>query len=476
LDIHTTDRSAVPSTTHLNAGYVLIITLVAALGGLLFGYDWVVIGGAKPFYERYFELSSVKLIGWANSCALLGCLVGSMVSGAMSDRIGRKKMMIAAALLFAISSVLTGWSNTFNLFVTWRIAGGVAIGAASNLSPTYISEVSPAPWRGRLVAIYQLSLGTGVVVAQLVNWLIAKRVSNTATDEMIRLSWNGQYGWRWMFSAVAVPAVVFFFGALFLPESPRWLAVNGKSAEAKNTLSRIGGDEFAEVALREIHETAEMDFGGRSPWRELLRAHIAKIVGIGVILAVLQQFVGINVIFNYAEEIYRAAGFGVSGVMLNIVATGAIGLATTMIAFFLVDKLGRRPLMLFGCISVGMLHVLIGLSFHFGLKGLAPLLLTLSAIGCFGISLAPITWILIAEIFPNQIRGTAVSIAVSALWIASFLVTFTFPLLNSSIGLTGAFWVFASVCFAGFFFVLRFVPETKGKSLEEIEKELAIAG
>jgi SP family xylose:H+ symportor-like MFS transporter len=471
-----TERSAVPATTHFNVGYVLLITLVAALGGLLFGYDWVVIGGAKPFYERYFGLSSAQLIGWANSCALLGCLLGSVVSGALSDRIGRKKMLIAAALLFAVSSILTGWSNTFTLFVSWRIAGGVAIGVASNLSPTYISEVSPAPWRGRLVAIYQLGIGTGVVVAQVVNWLIAQKVSNSATDEMIRLSWNGQFGWRWMFSAVAIPALIFFLGALFLPESPRWLAVNEKSGEARKTLSKIGGDAYAEAALQEIRETAELDFGGRSPWQELLRPHIAKIVGIGVFLAVLQQFCGINVIFNYAEEIYRAAGYGVSGVMLNIVATGAIGLATTLIAFGLVDKFGRRPLMLFGCIAVGILHVLIGLSYHFGLQGLPPLLLTLAAIGCYGISLAPITWVLIAEIFPNRIRGTAVSIAVSALWIACFAVTFTFPLLNSAIGLTGTFWVFAGVCFAGFLFVLRFVPETKGKSLEEIEKELAIAG
>ncbi len=476
METHITDRSAIPVTTHFNVGYVLLITLVAALGGLLFGYDWVVIGGAKPFYERYFGLSSAQLIGWANSCALLGCLLGSMISGALSDRIGRKKMLIAAALLFAVSSILTGWSNTFTLFVTWRIAGGVAIGVASNLSPTYISEVSPAPWRGRLVAIYQLGIGTGVVVAQIVNWLIAEKVSNSASDEMIRLSWNGQFGWRWMFSAVAVPALIFFLGALFLPESPRWLAVNEKSAQAKKTLSKIGGDDYAEAALQEIRETAELDFGGRSPWRELLRPHIAKIVGIGVFLAVLQQFCGINVIFNYAEEIYRAAGYGVSGVMLNIVATGAIGLATTLIAFGLVDKFGRRPLMLFGCLSVGVLHVLIGLSYRFGLQGLPPLLLTLGAIGCYGVSLAPITWILIAEIFPNQIRGTAVSIAVSALWIACFAVTFTFPLLNSAIGLTGTFWVFAGVCFTGFLFVLRFVPETKGKSLEEIEKELAIAG
>lgn len=466
----------VAKTAHFNARYVVLITMVAALGGLLFGYDWVVIGGAKPFYERYFGLSSAQMIGWANSCALLGCLLGSVISGALSDRIGRKKMLIAAALLFAVSSILTGWANTFALFVTWRIAGGVAIGVASNLSPTYISEVSPAPWRGRLVAVYQLGIGSGVVVAQIVNWLIAQQVPNNATDEMIRLSWNGQYGWRWMFSAVAVPAAIFFVGSLFLPESPRWLAVNERSEEARKTLSKIGGDDYAESALKEIRETSEQDFRGGSPWRELLRAHIAKIVGIGVLLAVLQQFCGINVIFNYAEDIYRAAGYGVSGVMLNIVATGAIGLATTLIAFAMVDKFGRRPLMLFGCISVGVLHVMIGLSYHFGLQGLPPLLLTLGAIGCYGISLAPITWVLIAEIFPNQVRGMAVSIAVSALWIACFVVTFTFPLLNSAIGLTGTFWVFACVCFAGFLFVLKFVPETKGKSLEEIEKELAIAG
>jgi SP family xylose:H+ symportor-like MFS transporter len=469
-------RQEKTAKTPIHVSYVLMITLVAAMGGLLFGYDWVVIGGAKPFYERYFQLGSAELVGWANSCALLGCLLGSLISGALSDRIGRKKMLIGAAFLFAVSSVLTGWSNTFVLFVTWRIAGGVAIGVASNLSPTYISEVSPAAWRGRLVAIYQLGIGLGVVVAQIVNWLIAQQVPNTATDEMIRLSWNGQFGWRWMFSAVAVPSLAFFVGALFLPESPRWLALNGAAERAKQTLSKIGGEQYAEEALREIRETAELDFGGRSPWRELWRAHIAKIVGIGVFLAVLQQFCGINVIFNYAEEIYRAAGYGVSGVLLNIVATGAIGLAATLLAFAMVDKFGRRPLMLFGCIAVGVLHTLIGFSYHFGLQGAAPLILTLSAIGCYGISLAPITWVLIAEIFPNQIRGMAVSIAVSALWIACFLVTFSFPLLSRAVGLTGTFWLFAVICFAGFLFVLRFVPETKGKSLEEIEKELAVAG
>ena len=244
----------------------------------------------------------------------------------------------------------------------------------------------------------------------------------------------------------------------------------------RKTLSKIGGDDYAEAALQEIRETAELDFGGRSPWRELLRPHIAKIVGIGVFLAVLQQFCGINVIFNYAEEIYRAAGYGVSGVMLNIVATGAIGLATTLIAFGLVDKFGRT--------SSDAFWLPLGRRAPCSDWPVLPLRssraspATTHAGGDWLLRrlLAPITWILIAEIFPNQIRGTAVSIAVSALWIACFAVTFTFPLLNSAIGLTGTFWVFAGVCFTGFLFVLRFVPETKGKSLEEIEKELAIAG
>ncbi|MGH9621678.1 MAG: MFS transporter, partial [Bryobacteraceae bacterium] len=232
-----------------NARYVWTISTVAALGGLLFGYDWVVIGGAKPFYEAYFGLTTEQLIGWANSCALLGCLIGSLISGAISDRLGRKKLLLLAAFLFAVSSIFTGWASVFSGFVTWRIIGGVAIGIASNVSPTYIAEVSPAPWRGRLVALNQVTLVIGILIAQIVNWLIAQHVPNHATSAMIRSSWNGQYGWRWMFTAVAVPAVIFFVCAWFVPESPRWLVKNRRRAAAERVLMRIGGAGYAAAAL-----------------------------------------------------------------------------------------------------------------------------------------------------------------------------------------------------------------------------------
>jgi MFS family permease len=201
---------------------------VAALGGLLFGYDWVVIGGAKAFYENYFQLTSDSAIGWANSCALIGCLVGSVLSGALGDRFGRKRLLVMSAVLFAVSSVLTGWAFTFGSFVAWRIVGGVAIGIASNVSPTYIAEVSPAPWRGRLVTLNQLTIVVGILAAQIVNWLIAERVADGATTEMIHVSWNGQYGWRWMFTAVAIPSVAFFIGTFFIPESPAMAGAQGR--------------------------------------------------------------------------------------------------------------------------------------------------------------------------------------------------------------------------------------------------------
>src|SRR5215472_305831 len=295
---------------HYNAAYVWTICSVGALGGLLFGYDWVVIGGAKPFYEKYFQLTSEELVGWANSCALIGCLLGSILSGAMSDRFGRKKFLILSAILFAVSSVLTGWSHSFTSFITWRITGGIAIGMASNVSPTYIAEVSPAPWRGRLVTLNQLTIVVGVLAAQVVNWLLADKVPNGATPEMIRLAWNGQYGWRWMFTAVAVPSVIFFLGSLFVPESPRWLVRSKEYERARRVLARIGGESFAGRALSEIQEALEGEARGGAT--ELLSPNILKVLLMGISLAILQQWSGINIIFNYAEEVYRNAGYGVS--------------------------------------------------------------------------------------------------------------------------------------------------------------------
>ena len=457
-------------STPYNVRYVWALATVAALGGLLFGYDFVVIGGAKPFYEKFFRLESEQLIGWANSCALLGCLVGSVLSGAMADRLGRKKLLIASAMLFALSSVLTGWAPTFPQFVLWRIAGGVAIGIASNVSPIYIAEISPAQWRGRLVAMNQLTIVVGILAAQIVNWTIAEAVPAGATAEMIRISWNGQYGWRWMFTAVAIPSLVFLAGALAVPESPRWLATQGRKDRARRTLARIGGDDYADRELREVLATAGT--GGRERrWTDILAPGLRKVLAVGVVLAVLQQWSGINVIFNYAEEIYRNAGYGVSDILFNIVITGTINLVFTLVAFAFVDRLGRRVLMLAGCAAIGVCHTLLGLSYYFGLKGIPVLVCTLGTIGCYAMSLAPVTWVLISEIFPNRIRGTAVSVSVSALWIACFALTFTFPVLNRALGPSGTFWLYAGICFAGFLFVMLRVSETKGKTLEQIEKE-----
>ena len=457
---------------HFNTSYVWIVSAVAALGGLLFGYDWVVIGGAKPFYEKFFRLGSEELIGWANSCALIGCLLGSVVTGAMSDRFGRKKLLVLAAVLFGLSSLLTGWADTFSSFVSWRITGGVAIGIASNVSPTYIAEISPAPWRGRMVTLNQLTIVVGILAAQIVNWLIAEKVPDGATAEMIRQSWNGQCGWRWMFTVVAIPAVVFLVTALFIPESPRWLAKTGDHEGARRTLARIGGKQYGEETLVEIQDALGSEAEGLVPWQELLTPGILKVLLIGVVLAVLQQWSGINIIFNYAEEIYRSAGYGVSGILFNIVITGTINLVLTLLALTLVDRVGRRSLMLFGCAGIALSHLVLGLTYRSGIKGLPVLLITLCTIGCYALSLAPVTWVLISEIFPNRVRGIGVSISVSALWCASFVLTFTFPILNRVLGPAGTFWTYAGVCLAGFFFVFLRVPETKSKTLEEIEHEL----
>jgi MFS transporter, SP family, xylose:H+ symportor len=442
------------------------------LGGLLFGYDWVVIGGAKPFYESYFQLNSAAQVGWANSCALIGCLVGSIVSGWTSDRFGRKKLLLLSAVLFALSSVLTGWANGFTTFIVFRMIGGVAIGIASNVSPTYIAEVSPAAWRGRLVTVNQLMIVVGILGAQIVNWLIADKVSEGATAALIRMSWNGQRGWRWMFTAVTFPAVVFFLGTLFIPESPRWLAKSGFIDQARRILARIGGQPYGNEALREIQNALGIEQHANMPWHELVSPSVLKILVIGVVLAALQQWSGINIIFNYAEEIYRSAGYGVSGTLFNIVITGTINLVFTIGALVLVDRFGRRALMLFGCAGIALSHAVLGVTYRVGTKGLPVLLITLCTIACYALSLAPVTWVLISEIFPNRIRGLGVSISVSALWLASFLLTFTFPILNHWLGMAGTFWIYGAICMAGFLFVLARVPETKGKTLEEIEGDL----
>ncbi|MCU0786319.1 MAG: sugar porter family MFS transporter [Verrucomicrobia bacterium] len=456
-----------------NFGYVWLISVVAAMGGLLFGWDWVVIGGAKTFFQRYFQLTSEAQIGWANSCALIGCLVGALMAGALSDKFGRKRLLIVAALLFAVTSLGNALAGNFTLFIAWRMLGGVAIGLASNLSPMYIAEVAPAQIRGRLVSINQLTIVVGILLAQSLNWFLVRNLPPGATDEFIRNSWFGQQGWRWMFGLMAAPSLLFLIGMFLVPESPRWLAKNGKADRARSVLAKIGGEHYANAAMRDIESTLVSEEIQRVRFADLLEPRMRKVLVLGVVLAVFQQWCGINVIFNYAEKIFRAAGYDISSVLKNIAWTGSVNLAFTFVALGVVDKGGRRPLMLLGSAGLALIYFVMGWCYHSGVQGLPLLLLVLAAIGCYAMSLAPVTWVVISEIFPNRIRGAAMAVAVTSLWLACFLLTYTFPMLNAKLGSAGTFWLYGAICLAGFVYIKFNLPETKGKTLEAIERELA---
>ena len=486
--------SAALQTRH-NTGYLWTISLVAALGGLLFGYDWVVIGGAAKFYEAFFQLKDTALdvaknadffeqvranaispTGWAQSCALLGCLAGALVSGAVSDRFGRKPVLIVAAFNFILSSLGIAFAQTFPAFVTWRILGGVSIGLASNISPLYISEIAPAANRGLLVAINQLTIVIGVLAAQFVNWCIARPVPDGLSATDFAASWNALSGWRWMFAACAVPSSLFFLCSLFIPESPRWLTKAGRSDRAALTLKRIGGEHYAAEALAEI-KASLVNEDKRVRFSELLDRRVLVVLGLGIFLAVFQQWCGINVIFNYAGEIFKQAGYNINDTLTNIVMTGAVNLVFTFVALFTVDRLGRKPLMLFGAAGLSLIYLAIGYCYRAKTGGAAIpnavfLALVLAAIGTYAMSLAPVTWVIISEIFPNRIRGTAMSIAVGFLWIGCFLLTYTFPIFNTLLGAAVTFWIYATICVIGFCFILFRLPETKGLTLEQIEQNL----
>jgi sugar porter (SP) family MFS transporter len=465
-----TEASALKANYH--PGYVWLISIVAAMGGLLFGWDWVVIGGAKPFFQRYFELTREAQIGWANSCALIGCLVGALAAGALSDQFGRKRLLIVAALIFAVTSLGNALATNFTIFIAWRILGGVAIGLASNLSPMYIAEVAPAQIRGKLVSINQLTIVIGILLAQYINWFLVRNLPAGATDEFIRDSWFGQQGWRWMFGLTAAPSLLFLLGMLVVPESPRWLAKNGRPDRARGILTRIGGETYANAAVADIESTLKSEEVQHVRFADLLEPKMRKVLVLGVVLAVFQQWCGINVIFNYAEEIFRAAGYDISTVLKNIAWTGSVNLAFTFVALGVVDRGGRRPLMLLGSAGLALIYLAMGFCYSGGVKGLPMLLLVLAAIGCYAMSLAPVTWVVISEIFPNRIRGAAMAVAVSALWIACFILTYTFPILNAKLGSAGTFWLYAAICVAGFIYIKLKLPETKGKSLEQIERDL----
>lgn len=449
--------------------YLFLICMVSAMGGLLFGYDWVVIGGAKIFYEPFFQLeSSAALRGWAMSSALIGCLVGALWSGKWSDRHGRKKMLIIASFLFVISAVGTGIVDRFFWFIIYRIIGGFGIGIASNVSPVYIAEVAPASVRGKFVSINQLTIVLGILMAQLANWQIGAFF--TGGDEMLSVE-SIDRAWRWMFWAELIPAGIFFILSFVIPESPRWLATVGQSTEAGKTLTRIGGDEYARQTLSELEQLSS-NKKENANWAALLQPGVRNVLVIGVVLAVLQQWCGINVIFNYAHEIFSAAGYAVSDVLMNIVVTGVTNVIFTFVAIYTVDKWGRRTLMFVGLIGLTIIYFILGTCYFFEVNGWPMLLLVVLAIACYAMSLAPVVWVVLSEIFPVRIRGMAMALSTFFLWVACFLLTYTFPILNEAVGAAGTFWLYGLICLSGFLFIRTKLPETQGKTLEELEKEL----
>ena len=453
--------------------FIYFICLVSAMGGLLFGYDWVVIGGAKPFYEVYFDIAGEEgLQALAMSIALLGCLLGATMAGFLADRYGRKKLLVLSALIFFVSSWATGASTTLPAFIVARLVGGMAIGLAADLSPMYIAEVAPARIRGKLVTLNQLTIVLGILGAQIINVLIAEPVPEGFLATDILNSWNGQTGWRWMFWAVCVPSGVFFLLALFIPESPRWLASANRLEQARKVLRAIGGEDYAESEVASYTRASISAQEGKGGLSLLFSPQMRNVLLIGIVVAVFQQWSGTNVIFNYAQEIFQAAGYGISDVLMNIVVTGIANLVFTFVAIYTVDRLGRKTLMLTGSIGLAGIYTLLGLSYFFEFKGVLMIVFVVLAIGFYAMSLGPVTWVLLSEIFPNKVRGVAMAVCTAALWIASFLLTYTFPFLNSGLGTGGTFLLYAIICFCGFLFVWRRIPETKGKSLEELEKEL----
>lgn len=437
-------------------GYIMLLTLVAALGGFLFGYDTGVISGAIELLTKHFQLSA-GLTGWAASSLLVGCAVGAMVGGAAGDRFGRKSCLIGCAVLITVSSILSATPATLGPFAWARFAGGIAIGAASMLSPMYIAEIAPEKIRGRLVALYQLAIVVGMLIVFFVN-LHIQRLGNE--------TWNLEWGWRWMFGSLALPSAVFGVLLLLVPESPRWLMKFGRRDAAQQVLVRVGGEENARREMAQI-EAALQEEEGR--WSELFTTGYFRALVVGTLLAVFSQIGGINAVLYYAPEIFKAAGSGTDSAFMQTVIIGLVNLGVTFVAIWLVDKAGRKPLLLAGTLLQIVALAFVGLMFQQNRSGLPVLVGILLFVGAYNASTGPITWIFNSEIFPNKFRGRAMSVAIICLWFADWVVTQTFPMLREGVGPAKTFWVYAACSCLCVIYILTLVPETKGRTLEDIE-------
>ena len=434
-----------------SAMYVMLLTFVAALGGLLFGYDTAVISGAIGFLKQRFTLDA-NLQGWAASCALIGCIFGAMCAGVLSDKLGRRRGLMISAILFAVSAIGSAIPANLSQFVIARMLGGFGIGAASMLSPLYIAEISPARIRGRLVSVNQLAIVSGMLVVYFVNAWIAR-----LGDE----AWNVAFGWRWMFASAFLPSLAFLILLFLVPESPRWLVMRGRVEEA------MRGRQHAQLALSEIQETLREDTASFS---QLWSPGVRVAMVIGVVMAVLQQVTGINVVLYYAPEIFKSAGLDATKAIDQTVLVGLINMLFTVVAIWVVDLIGRKPLLLLGSAGMGASLVLLGLAFiRQQFQGSLVLIFVLAYVAAFAVAMGPIVWVVLSEIFPTRVRGTAMSVATLCLWCACFLVSQFFPIMLER--LQGwCFFVYAAMCLIAILFVAVAVPETKGKTLEEIER------
>ena len=455
---------SVPERSSQRTTYLVMICLVAALGGLLFGYDTAVISGAIGFLQVHFHLTPA-LKGWAAACALLGCVLGCLMAGVFSDFMGRKRTLLLAAFLFLVSAIGTALPERFWVFVVFRILGGVGVGVASLASPMYIAEISPARIRGRMVSVNQFAIISGMLVIYFVNYAIV-RPENPA--------WNETNGWRWMFASGSIPAALFLALVFLVPESPRWFFERGRRQSARQVLERISPPEEAGLELAAI----ERSLGARGgSYSELLRPGLRRAMWVGIALAILQQVTGINVFLYYAPEIFKQLGSRVDAALLQTIVVGAVNLLFTVGAIWTVDLLGRKPLMMVGAAGMGLCLAGMGVVAQAQMMALGVLAFVLGYIAFFALSVGPVTWVILSEIYPTRIRGRAMSVATFFLWTANFVVSQTFPMMDENAWLVRnfhhafPFYLYAGFCVLLVLLVWRVVPETKGRTLEEIESD-----
>ncbi len=431
--------------------YVIFVTVVAAIGGLLFGFDTAIVAGATRYLKDQFALTSFQE-GWAVSVVLIGCMFGAGLAGAISDRIGRRRFMLVSAVLFFVSAVGCALPRNITQFVIFRFVGGLGIGSASILAPLYIAEISPARIRGALVSVNQLAIVTGILLAYFVNWAFAG---------------IGPSNWRWMYGAGTVPAVAFFALLFGVPESPRWLVKRGRETEAERILARVDDPVTAAAEIRSIKEALRLE---RGSFGELFRPGFRRPLIIASVLAVFQQITGINAVLYYAPRIFEGAGFERVSAIGQSTIVGLVNLLFTVVAILLVDKVGRKPLLLIAAAGMGVSQVLLAVALQArSLPGSVILAVILLYIAFFAMAMGPIVWVIMSEIFPTRLRGSAMAAATVVLWAADFAVTLTFPVISDRLNESTAFSIYGAMCVIDFVFILLVLPETKGKTLEEIE-------